>query len=140
MGRQTGRDIGQGLGGFFGVDVQDPAMAKASKLRELGAKYGTDTAEALRKIASEIKDPELALQLNTKANEMEKTGAEIKLKQAQVAKETRAAGMEEQLRNELAALGPDATEEDVLKLNQTIRVRVKKVDSEGKISLTPHTE
>ena len=30
--------------------------------------------------------------------------------------------------------------EDVLKLNQTIRVRVKKVDSEGKISLTPHTE
>lgn len=30
--------------------------------------------------------------------------------------------------------------EDVLKLNQSLRVRVKKVDLEGKISLTPYIE
>ncbi|MEY3470695.1 MAG: hypothetical protein RLZZ223_45, partial [Candidatus Parcubacteria bacterium] len=30
--------------------------------------------------------------------------------------------------------------EDVVQLNQSIRVRVKKVDEDGKISLTPHLE
>ena len=72
MGRQTGRDIGQGLGGFFGVDVQDPAMARASKLRELGAKYGTTTAEALDKIAAELQQtyPQMAMQVADKANAM----------------------------------------------------------------------
>lgn len=118
MGRQTGRDIGQGLGGFFGVDVQDPAMAKASKLRELGAKYGTTTAEGLRKIAADLQqtDPGMAMQVSAKADELEKSSTELSLSKAKVAKEARAASMEEQLRSELAALGPEATEEDVLKV------------------------
>lgn len=84
MGRQTGRDIGQGLGGFFGVDIQDPAMAKASKLRELGAKYGTTTAEALDKIAAELQqtDPQMAMQVAEKANAMRASSSKLKLEEA----------------------------------------------------------
>lgn len=86
MGRQTGRDIGQGLGGFFGVDVQDPAMARASKLRELGAKYGTTTAEALDKIAAELQqtDPQMAMQVAEKANAMRASSSKLKLEEARV--------------------------------------------------------
>lgn len=84
MGRGTGRAIGQGLGGFFGVNVQDPAMARASKLRELGAKYGTTTAESLDKIAAEIQatDPDMAMQVKAKADEMRASAAELKVKEA----------------------------------------------------------
>ena len=42
MGAQAGQQLGQGVGSLFGVDVQDPAVARATKLRELGAKYGTN--------------------------------------------------------------------------------------------------
>lgn len=84
MGRGTGRAIGQGLGGFFGVNVQDPAMARATKLRELGAKYGTTTAEALDNIAAEIQatDPAMAMQVKAKADEMRASAAELKVKEA----------------------------------------------------------
>lgn len=84
MGRGTGRAIGQGLGGFFGVDVQDPAMARASKLRELGAKYGTTTAEALDKIAADLQqtDPQMAMQVAQKAQELRTSTAKLQSEQA----------------------------------------------------------
>lgn len=85
MGRQTGRDIGQGLGNFFGVNVQDPAIARATKLRELGAKYGTTTAEALDKIAAELQatDPQMAMQVAAKSQEMRKQITDLQAKQAE---------------------------------------------------------
>ena len=72
MTAQGGQQLGKGVGSLFGVDVQDPAMARASKLRELGAKYGTTTAEALDKIAAELQqtDPQMAMQVAEKANAM----------------------------------------------------------------------
>lgn len=99
MGRGTGRAIGQGLGGFFGVDVQDPAMARASKLRELGAKYGTTTAESLDKIAAEIQatDPDMAMQVKAKADELRLTGEKLKSEQALTAQRTAAANKETKL-------------------------------------------
>ena len=122
MGRGTGRAIGQGLGGFFGVDVQDPAMARASKLRELGAKYGTTTAESLDKIAAEIQatDPDMAMQVKAKADELRLSAAKVATQQAQTSKLVAEEGKitaanvrDEQLRQALSGLSPDATDKDV---------------------------
>lgn len=72
MALKGGKGLGEAVGGMFGVDVRDPAFVKASKLRELGAKYGTTTAEALDKIAAELQqtDPQTAMQVAEKANAM----------------------------------------------------------------------
>lgn len=122
MGRGTGRAIGQGLGGFFGVDVQDPAMARASKLRELGAKYGTTTAESLDKIASDLQatDPDMAMQVKAKADELRLSAAKVATQQAQTSKLVAEEGKitaanvrDEQLRQALSGLSPDATDKDV---------------------------
>lgn len=122
MGRGTGRAIGQGLGGFFGVDVQDPAMARATKLRELGAKYGTTTAESLDKIAAEIQatDPDMAMQVKAKADELRLSAAKVATQQAQTSKLVAEEGKitaanvrDEQLRQALSGLSPDATDKDV---------------------------
>lgn len=73
MALKGGRGLGEAVGGMFGVDVQDPAVAAATKLRELGAKYGTTTAEALEKIANDpsmAAFPQLQMQVAEKANAM----------------------------------------------------------------------
>jgi hypothetical protein len=86
MGAKTGQAVGQGLGTLFGVDVQDPAMARASKLRELGAKYGTTTAEALDKIAADLQqtDPQMAMQVAQKAQDMKAQASKLGLEQARI--------------------------------------------------------
>ncbi len=123
MGAQAGQQVGKGVGSLFGVDVQDPTVARATKLRELGAKYGTTTAEALDKIAAELQqtDPQMAMQVAQKAQEMKLMSSKLEtekqgqmFKQAQTAKEQYAASMEEKLRDELSKLSPEATDQDIL--------------------------
>ena len=125
MAARGGQQLGQGIGSLFGVDVQDPAVARATKLRELGAKYGTTTAESLDKIAQELQssDPQMAMQVAEKANELRLTSSKITAEQALVSQRTAAANkeasslaMEEKLRKELSTLGPNATEADILKV------------------------
>lgn len=84
MALKGGKGLGEAVGGMFGVDVRDPTMIKASKLRELGAKYGTTTAEALDKIAAELQqtDPQMALQVTEKANAMRASSSKLKLEEA----------------------------------------------------------
>ena len=122
MGAQAGQQLGKGVGSLFGVDVQDPAVARATKLRELGAKYGTTTAEALDKIAADLQqtDPQMAMQVAQKANDLRLSTAKVAAQQAQATKTmaeeekiTTANVREEQLRRQLAALPPEATDKDV---------------------------
>lgn len=91
MAARGGQQLGQGVGSLFGVDVQDPAVARATKLRELGAKYGTTTAEALDKIAQELQatDPQMAMQVAEKANELRLTSGKIKAEEALTAQRLR---------------------------------------------------
>ena len=79
-----GQQFGEALGGLFGRDVRNPAFVAASKLRELGAKYGTTTAEALDKIAAELQatDPQMAMQVADKANQLRATTSKVKLEEA----------------------------------------------------------
>lgn len=122
MAAKGGQQLGQGLGSLFGVDVQDPAVARATKLRELGAKYGTTTAEALDKIAADLQatDPQMAMQVSEKANELRLQSAKVATQQAQTSKLmaeegkiTSANVRDEQLRQALAGLPAEATDKDV---------------------------
>ena len=86
MALKGGRGLGEAIGGMFGVDVQDPAVAAATKLRELGAKYGTTTAEALEKIANDpsmAAFPQLQMQVAAKAQEMRKNLVDLQAKKAE---------------------------------------------------------
>ena len=94
MGAQAGQQLGQGVGSLFGVNVQDPAVARAIKLRELGAKYGTTTAEALDKIAADLQatDPQMAMQVAEKANQLRAATSKVKLEEARTKSLTSGAG------------------------------------------------
>ena len=94
MGAQAGQQLGQGVGSLFGVNVQDPAVARATKLRELGAKYGTTTAEALDKIAADLQatDPQMAMQVAEKANQLRAATSKVKLEEARTKSLTSGAG------------------------------------------------
>jgi hypothetical protein len=87
MALKGGQGLGEAIGGMFGVNVQDPAVARAIKLRELGAKYGTTTAEALDKIAADLQqtDPQMSMLVAAEANKIRKTAAEIDLKKTETA-------------------------------------------------------
>ncbi len=129
MAYKAGAGVGTGLAGAFGVDVQDPTIKRATKLRELASQYNTNTADGLRQMADALRtsDPDMALQLSQKAAAMDLEGQKLKTEQArQVAQEAQAAksmaeegkivrgeAKDEQLRTELATLPPDADDKAV---------------------------
>ena len=95
MGYKGGANLGQGLAGAFGVDIQDPTIQRATRLRQLASQYNTNTAKGLRDMAAALQatDPESAFQLTQRAMAMDeaaqkarKEEAEISLKASQTSK------------------------------------------------------
>jgi len=95
MAYKGGANLGQGLAGAFGVDIQDPTIQRATRLRQLASQYNTNTAKGLRDMANALQatDPESAFQLTQRAMAMDmeaqkarKEEAEISLKGAQTSK------------------------------------------------------
>lgn len=111
MGYKGGANLGRGLAGAFGVDIQDPTIQRATRLRQLASQYNTNTAAGLREMAAALQtsDPESAFQLIQRAMTMDeaaqkarKEESEITLKGAQTTK----AGFETQeLSDKQAAKG-----------------------------------
>lgn len=79
MAYKAGAGLGTGLAGAFGVDVQDPAIRRATKLRELAGQYNTNTAAGLRQMADALRttDPDMALQLSQRAAAMDLEAAKL---------------------------------------------------------------
>lgn len=94
MGYQGGANLGRGLAGAFGVDVQDPTIKKATMLRQLASQYDTNTVEGLRQMAAAVQgtDPDTAFQIMQRAQAMELAQAKIKTEEA-----TATAKLEEKL-------------------------------------------
>ena len=95
MGYKGGANLGQGLAGAFGVEVQDPTIQRATRLRQLASQYNTNTAQGLRQMAAALQatDPESAFQLTQRAMAMDeaaqksrKEEADISLKASQTSK------------------------------------------------------
>lgn len=114
--KNTG-NLGRGLAGAFGVDVQDPAVRQATMLRQLAMQFDTNTPEGLKQMAQALQstNPELGMKVMQQAQMMEEQMAKTQGAKAEAQKKELSVSQEAALRNELAALGPDATQEDILK-------------------------
>ena len=119
--KNTG-NLGRGLAGAFGVDVQDPAIKRATMLRQMASQYDTNTPEGLRQMAQALQgtDPELGFQVMQRAQAMELAQAKTLTQEAQAAKSLaeqgkilRGEAKDEQLRAELASLPPEADDKAV---------------------------
>lgn len=81
--KNTG-NLGRGLAGAFGVDVQDPAIKRATMLRQMASQFDTNTPEGLRQMAQALQstDPELGFQVMQRADALELSQAKIVSEQA----------------------------------------------------------
>ena len=89
MGYKGGANLGRGIAGAFGVEVQDPTIQRATRLRQLASQYNTNTAKGLREMAAAVRgmgDYESSDMLIKRAEEMEKSEVELGYKQAQTTK------------------------------------------------------
>ena len=77
-------NLGRGLAGAMGVDVQDPAIKRATMLRQMASQYDTNTPEGLRQMAQALQgtDPELGFQVSQRADALELAQAKIKSEKA----------------------------------------------------------
>ena len=102
---------GQRLGGVIGqaLGVQDPQLQKISALNALGRQFDMTTPEGLLQASKAIQQtyPDVAMVLNSKGNE-------LKLSMLKTQKEELSVQQEKNLRDELAALGPDATNNQIM--------------------------
>lgn len=72
-------NLGRGLAGAFGVDIQDPAIKRATMLRQMASQYDTNTVAGLREMAAALQgtDPELGYQVEQRAQAMELAQAKL---------------------------------------------------------------
>lgn len=119
--KNTG-NLGRGLAGAFGVDVQDPAVRQATMLRQMASQFDTNTPEGLKQMAQALQstNPELGMRVMQQAQAMELAQAKTLTQEAQAAKSLaeqgkilRGEAKDEQLRAELSALPMDADDKAV---------------------------
>jgi hypothetical protein len=81
--KNTG-NLGRGLAGAFGVDVQDPSIKRATMLRQMASQFDTNTPEGLKQMAQALQstDPELGFQVMQRAQAMEMSQAKLGSEQA----------------------------------------------------------
>ena len=110
MGYSAGAGLGRGIAGAFGVDVTDPTIRQAAQLRRMASEFDTTTSEGMMKFAQAIRtiNPDAANQAAQQALSMREQNAKTTKAEMSIAQE-------EALRKELANLGPNATEADILK-------------------------
>jgi hypothetical protein len=119
--KNTG-NLGRGLAGAFGVDVQDPAIKQATMLRQLASQFDTTTPEGLKQMAQALQstNPELGMRVMQQAQAMEEQVAKTTLQKTQTERmsalaeqEKVQAARESKLAAEFDKLPEDATEEDM---------------------------
>jgi hypothetical protein len=71
--------LGRSVAGLLGADVQDPAMRKASQIRQLASQFNTNTPEGMMEFANALRqvDPQLAMQAAQQAQAMMQAQANL---------------------------------------------------------------
>ena len=84
MAYKGGANLGRGLAGAFGVDVQDPTIKQASMLRQLATQFDTGTVEGMKQYAAALAgvNPEMANRAMNMAREMELSEAKLSSEKA----------------------------------------------------------
>lgn len=114
------KQLGRGLMGAAGIE--DPDMASANRAKQFAAELSqqgismqsSQGMKALAQKLSQAGDFKAAQAASALAMNFEEKEASIGYKQAQTQKLEMAAGQEEKLRAELAALGPNATQDQIM--------------------------
>ncbi len=117
---QGAAGVGRGVQGLLGGD---PELEKISQIKQLSSQFDLTTADGARKFAQALQPfaPQEAMMAAREAERMEqagltrqKTAGEIQRAEAVAAKAELSTAQEERLRAELSALGPNATEQQIL--------------------------
>jgi hypothetical protein len=117
---QGGAGLGRAATGLLGGD---PELEKVSKIKQLSSQFDLTTAQGARDFARALQPfaPQEAIMAVREADRMEqaglgrqKTTAEIQRAEGLAAKEELSLAQEEKLRAELATLGPNPTEQQIL--------------------------
>lgn len=119
MGYKAGAGLGQGLAQAAGVDIQDPAIKRATMLRQLAQGLDVTSIGGLQEYASRLQQAGFnaeAAQLGQSLEQRKQQAAQAALTSAKGIKELQALDRSDQARKALAELGPDASEEDILKV------------------------
>jgi hypothetical protein len=114
------RQLGRGL--MSAAGVEDPEMASANRAKQFAVELqqqgvSMQSSQGMKMLAqklSEAGDFKAAQAAAALGSQFENQEATIGLKQAQTQKLEMAAGQEEQLRSELQALGPNATQQQIM--------------------------
>lgn len=108
---QAGSGLGRATQGLLGVE--DPELSLIRQTNQLVQQIGVDTPEKLQTLAGELQKipggAPLAIKAIDKANSMMKTGAEAQVAQQKI-------DQEKLLREELAKLGDNPTDEEYLRV------------------------
>jgi len=117
---QGGAGVGRAIGGLLGGD---PELEKVSQIKQLSTQFDLSTAQGARQFAQALQPfaPQEAMMAVREADRLEqaslgrqKTMTEIQRADRLSAKEELSATQQETLRAELSALGPNATEQQIL--------------------------
>ena len=113
---QGGAGLARAAGGLLGME--DPELAKASKIKQIVSQIDITNPEGLRQLASAIKDfaPQEAMMAAAEADKREQTGLGLQKTKADISKAELSAANEEKLRAELSALPPNASEAQVIEI------------------------
>lgn len=117
MGYKAGANLGQGLAQAAGVDIQDPAIKRATALRQLAQGIDVTNVGGLEQYAQRLQQAGFtneAAQLGQAVTARKQQEMQARLTTAKAAREANIAAREDNLQRDLAALPTDATEEETL--------------------------
>jgi hypothetical protein len=110
---QGGAGVGRAVAGLLGGD---PELERVSQIKQLSSQFDLTTPDGARQFAKALQPfaPNEAMMAVREADRMETAGLARQKTQAEISRTELSVSQEEQLRKELAALGPNATEQQVL--------------------------
>jgi len=114
---QGTRAFGRGVGGLLGME--DPELAKASKIKQVASQINITTPDGLRQLAAAIKDfaPQEAMMAIAEADKREQTGLGLQKTKADISKAELSAANEEKLRAELSeAVARGAKDSEIISI------------------------
>lgn len=106
MGYKAGSNLGQGLAQAAGVDIQDPAIKRASMLRQMAQGIDVTTTKGLEEYANRLQQAGMSAEANKLAEAIQqrklteaKTGAEVALTEQRLREKAAADPFEQLIRS-----------------------------------------